>query len=71
MPIFEFVCRDCGLVFEELLTFAQVEAGEAFCPECRSKIVERSLSAFATTSGTGSSVPSCGQRGGGCGAGFG
>lgn len=68
MPIFEFVCRDCDQQFEELMSFVQMEAGEAHCPECGSKKVDRSLSAFATgNSSGGGSTPPCG--GGGCGGG--
>lgn len=64
MPIFEFVCRDCGRQFEDLMTFAQMEAREARCPDCSSSKVERNLSSFATGSGGGG-----GSAGGGCGGG--
>ena len=68
MPIFEFVCRGCGQQFEDLMSFVQMEAGEASCPECGSKKVERSMSSFATGSSSGvGSAPPCG--GGGCGGG--
>ena len=65
MPMFEFVCRDCKRSFEELMTFAQMENGEAVCPQCGSKKVERNLSTFATKSGMS------GGGGGGCGGGGG
>ncbi len=68
MPIFEFVCGGCGRQFEEIMTFAQLNAGEANCPDCGSKRVERSLSTFASTSGDDAG-PACG--GGGCGGGGG
>ena len=73
MPLFEFQCRKCGHQFEELLTLAEVEAGEVKCPACRSKQVEREFSAFATGSsgggpgGGGFGGGSCGS--GGCGGG--
>ncbi|MBD3222205.1 zinc ribbon domain-containing protein [bacterium] len=65
MPIFEFVCGQCGRTFEELMTFAQMEAGEAACPGCGSSQVQRNLSSFATgTGGGGGTAPV-----GGCGSG--
>ena len=61
-------CGDCSRQFEEIMTFAQMEAGEAVCPDCGGKRVERSLSAFATGGGGASGgEPPCG--GGGCGGG--
>lgn len=72
MPIFEFVCQQCKHGFEELMTFAEMEAGEAVCPKCGSPKVERALSSFATGQGGGQAGPACGGGGGGCGsAGFG
>ena len=63
MPMFEFVCRDCKRSFEELMTFAQMENGEAACPHCGSKEVERKLSTFATGGPSGGG--GCGGSGGG------
>ena len=63
MPIFEFVCRDCSSTFEDLMTFAEMEAGAAKCPCCGSAKVMRNLSAFATGPGGGSSGGSCGTGG--------
>ena len=63
MPMYEFVCRECGAEFEELLTHAELEAGEVACPECGSDKVERQLSSFASGGAAGG--------GGGCGAGGG
>lgn len=72
MPIFEFVCGGCGRQFEEIMSFAQLEAGEAACPDCGSKRVERSLSTFSASSGTTPAGPACGGGGGaGCGGGGG
>lgn len=68
MPIFEFTCRECHSVFEELMSFAQMESGAAACPDCGSHEVARSLSTFATGSAASPSMPSCG--GGGCGGAF-
>jgi len=69
MPIYEYVCSDCGLKFELLRPFS--EAGEkASCPRCHQN-AERIISACASFSkneagesiplaGTGSSCGSCG-----------
>lgn len=71
MPIFEFVCGGCGRSFEEIMTFAQLEAGEATCSDCGSKRVERRMSTFAASSGAAAAGPACGSGGGGCGGGGG
>ena len=63
MPIFEFVCSGCGRQFEEIMTFAAMEAGEARCPDCGGKRVERSLSGFATGSAAAGGGASCGGGG--------
>jgi len=65
MPLFEFTCRNCGHVFEELISLAEIEAGDLECPACRSKRVERGVSSFATGGGSSGSF----TGGGGCGAG--
>ena len=46
MPIYEYECKGCGLIFEELQSFNDKPIKK--CPECKSKKVERliSLSAF-------------------------
>jgi len=69
MPIFEFACGGCGRRFEEIMTFAQMEVGEAACPDCGGKQVERAMSTFASSVGGSDAGPPCG--GGGCGGGGG
>ena len=70
MPIYEYVCSDCGLKFELLRPFSQASE-KASCPHCRNS-AERKLSTFACFSkgdlgeytpvaGTGSSCGSCGS----------
>jgi len=72
MPIFEFVCRQCDHGFEEIMSYAEMEAGDAVCPACGSSKVARGLSSFATGKGGGQASPPCGSGGGGCGSsGFG
>jgi putative FmdB family regulatory protein len=70
MPIFEFHCRGCGLKFEELMTYAQMQSDEIACPDCGSGEIVRGLSAFSTGSGSGPGLPPCGGSGGGCGGAF-
>ncbi len=65
MPMFEFVCRECGAPFEELCSRAEADSGRVECPRCGAKKAEKQMSSFAT-SGDGSGG---GLAGGGCGAG--
>jgi len=68
MPMYEYRCRDCGERFEELRGSNEGDEGME-CPRCGESRVERLLSAFATSSPTGSSPAgssggsSCGPRG--------
>ena len=71
MPIFEFVCKECGHEFECLRKSASEKAD---CEKCGSKKTARKLSAFATASSdsTCEKMPSCpaavrGACGSGCG----
>lgn len=67
MPLFEFNCKKCGHIFEELLSASELDRGEFKCPACKSKRVERAFSAFATGN-AGASTGGFGS-GGGCGSG--
>ncbi|MFC1523480.1 FmdB family zinc ribbon protein [Thermodesulfobacteriota bacterium] len=73
MPLFDFVCLDCGEEFETLLMGSDTPV----CPKCRSKNLEKKMSAFsfrsgqkggsgsnATPSGSGSKCSGC--AGGSC-----
>lgn len=55
MPIFEFVCHECGHIFEELLRNSEA-TGEITCPKCRSMQVKRKISSFASKVSGGSSI---------------
>lgn len=66
MPLFEFTCTRCGKVFEELLSLAELDAGDLECPACGAAEVNRGLSTFAT-SGDGGGGGGCAS--GGCGRG--
>jgi putative FmdB family regulatory protein len=59
MPIFEYVCEDCGTKFEKL-----VRNGDAVaCPDCGQAHLATALSTFAAHSGNGrakaSELPAC------------
>jgi putative FmdB family regulatory protein len=50
MPIFEYICKDCGRPFEKIVPRYDSAAD---CPHCKSIKVEKQLSVFAVA-GTGS-----------------
>ena len=58
MPIFEYVCEDCGSKFEKL-----VRNGDAIaCPDCGQSHLETVLSTFAAHSNgkaKNAGVPAC------------
>ena len=71
MPIFEYICNDCGHPFERILPRHDSKTD---CARCGSKRVEKQLSVFAvagSSAGSGASLPaSFGQSSGdegGCG----
>ncbi|MBN2500861.1 MAG: zinc ribbon domain-containing protein [Anaerolineales bacterium] len=58
MPMFGFVCQECGESFEELVLSAS-RINEVVCPSCNSGQVEKQLSRIAAPSfSTGSSSSS-------------
>lgn len=63
MPVYEFVCEDCGNVMEVWATLEELDRGlEPECERCGSRRLTRKLSA----SSLGSSLPSRPARQGGC-----
>ena len=67
MPIYEFRCKSCGHVFEELL-IRSTDKDELECPKCGTPKIDQLMSSFAC--GKASHSPSSGG-GGGCGGGGG
>lgn len=54
MPVFEFICTDCGTPFEELVMSSN-KIGEVTCPACHSQNIFKKISIFASQStGSGS-----------------
>ena len=74
MPIYEYICRDCGYEFETMTTMAK--ANEVSCKACESEKTERKFSVFGVASSSpksacsiGEAPTSCGATGpGGCGS---
>lgn len=63
MPIFDFLCQNCGNKFDVMISNA--DKNKVQCPECKSTQVKQMLSLF-NTGRTGKSVPTSCQ---GCSAG--
>lgn len=57
MPLYGFICQDCGEEFEELV-LGGAGTEDVQCPKCKTKNVERQLSLVAAMSRTGSSSAS-------------
>lgn len=65
MPIYEYVCSDCGHEFELFVRSASAIA-DSTCPQCHSQRIDKRFSTFASSSRTiggsstaASSAPSC------------
>lgn len=60
MPIFEFLCQECGSPFEELV-FSSDAVDEVICPSCGGSQVVKQISTFASkiagSSGSYASAP--------------
>ena len=66
MPIYEYVCGDCGTHFEKIL---QRYEDTTDCLHCRSNKVTRQFSSFAVGSSAGASTSAAEECGPcGCGA---
>lgn len=55
MPLFEFVCADCGQDFEELVLSSRAIDG-VICPACGGQEVKKKISTFASKISGGSSL---------------
>jgi putative FmdB family regulatory protein len=63
MPIFEYICRDCGHAFETIVSGSR----QPECPSCSSGALEKQLSVFAVSANAGSASAMPVPSGGGCG----
>ena len=59
MPMYTYVCKDCGQSFELLVVISDSEEGLK-CEKCNSKNIQRTFASFNTGSGgSSSSTPTC------------
>jgi putative FmdB family regulatory protein len=65
MPLFEYLCQDCGRSFEKIVPRYDSPAD---CIHCNSERVEKQLSVFAVAGGSTSESASEGPGCGRCGA---
>lgn len=73
MPMYEFVCNQCGHEFEELVRTSR-DQHAAKCPECGGQKPTRKLSVFSARTAAAPAMPAggacgrCGDPNGPCGA---
>jgi putative FmdB family regulatory protein len=65
MPIFEYICRDCGKAFERIVPRHDSETD---CIHCNSENIEKQLSVFAVAGPSGGTDMSMDAGCGRCGA---
>ncbi len=65
MPIFEFVCAECGKSFETLVLNTS-KVGEVTCPDCHSRNVTKKISTFAARLAGGSALSFGSSAGASC-----
>ena len=58
MPIYEYLCGDCGTAFEKLVMRTSEAAGVA-CPSCGEQHVSQQYSSFAARAGGSNRRVSC------------
>lgn len=46
MPIYEYRCADCGMIFDRAENMSEHETVRPRCPECESDKVEQLFSSF-------------------------
>jgi putative FmdB family regulatory protein len=68
MPVYEYICKDCGTPMEVRASVAEYSAGlRLHCAECGSENLARILSSIGIGSGRAERRPICGPGGGsGC-----
>lgn len=57
MPIFEYICKNCGELFEKLI---RRENTSVQCPQCGSSDVSKKFSTFATAGIVSTPSSGCG-----------
>jgi len=64
MPIFEYLCKDCGKAFEKIVPRYDSSAS---CSHCNSGNVEKQLSVFAVAGSSASAAEDFAASDGSCG----
>jgi putative FmdB family regulatory protein len=65
MPIYEYLCADCGNKFEKLVR-RSADADALVCPSCGQKHLQQEFSTFSAHAGSASKsreMPSCASGG--------
>jgi len=62
MPMYDYRCRRCGSLFEELVSSSSVPDKEIPCPQCGAHEAERQLSAPAVAVKGGTYTPTTATR---------
>ncbi|PKO04114.1 MAG: hypothetical protein CVU41_18605 [Chloroflexi bacterium HGW-Chloroflexi-3] len=61
MPLYEYVCNDCGQPFEKMMRFSELNQSPS-CPTCAGINTSKQISLFASSgSSSSSSSSSCGS----------
>ena len=67
MPIYEYRCKNCNHLFEELVFSSLTSDEDVVCPKCGTNKAEKMMSAFSSSAAGGYSYggsSSCGGSGG-------
>jgi putative FmdB family regulatory protein len=63
MPIYEYVCAECGERFDKLVRSMSAQQ-RVECPRCGCEEVEKAVSLFGIGGGSRTADPSCSPRSG-------
>lgn len=64
MPMYEYVCSECGQSFDKMMRFSELDQQPA-CPTCGSQNTRKQISLFASSGSTSQvSSGSCGSSSG-------
>lgn len=55
MPMYDYRCKNCGEVFEELVMSSSTPDEEITCPKCKENKAEKLISAPMVSTGSSSS----------------